>query len=82
MADEVPDGMCLAGAGRSLYEDSAHGLSVLSDANLFRVGRLAQKNVLRRVEWESGFGIRLRTCEGGLKTYDIQKRPGEIFSTS
>ena len=42
MADEVSNGVSLSGARRSLYENSAHRMRVLRDADLFRVGRFAE----------------------------------------
>src|SRR5215467_8505169 len=45
MADEVSDGVGFAGAGRALNQDASMLFQLLRDANLLRVGGLAQQNV-------------------------------------
>src|SRR5690348_5128759 len=83
MADEISDGVCLAGARRALNQDASVFFQLLRDANLFWVGRFAEQNV----NAVFGYGVfrsllfgRFGHWNGRFFANNIQERPRQVLS--
>src|SRR5947208_6730065 len=85
MADEISDGVRLAGSRRALNQDASVFFQLLRDANLFGVGGFAEQNVYTGFGYGilgslrlGGFGIRNRR----FFTNNIKEGPRQVLAGS